>query len=240
MKNILAVFNCLVKVRYPNGEYHTEDDRYWMQSHQDLFETLEEAERYISGIFDDIYERIDSDDPEECPYDLVNDEYDIYIKILNDKFDPAGYDSGSVDMLCFDHDIRANGEYLKYVDYVEYRYDFKTRKSKRYENVYGCEPIRRDIGDYKKTAEFKNGDIVKFKDSDKLYAVSGAPNKESLNRTVWNAVQLTADHVMSPLPSADSKYLIQYCLIYPGIFIKEQSNPLLHDGSHTTFYLFRI
>lgn len=44
MKNILAVFNCLVKVRYPNGEYHTEDDRYWMQSHQDLFETLEEAE----------------------------------------------------------------------------------------------------------------------------------------------------------------------------------------------------
>lgn len=118
MKNILAVFNCLVKVRYPNGEYHTEDDRYWMQSHQDLFETLEEAEKYISEIFDDVYERIDSDDPEECPYDLVNDEYDIYIKILNDKFDPAGYDSGSVDMLCFDHDIRANGEYLKYVDYM--------------------------------------------------------------------------------------------------------------------------
>ena len=113
MKNILAVFNCLVKVRYPNGEYHTEDDRYWMQSHQDLFETLEEAEKYISEIFDDVYERIDSDDPEECPYDLVNDEYDIYIKILNDKFDPAGYDSGSVDMLCFDNDIRANGEYLK-------------------------------------------------------------------------------------------------------------------------------
>lgn len=82
MKNILAVFNCLVKVRYPNGEYHTEDDRYWMQSHQDLFETLEEAEKYISEIFDDVYERIDSDDPEECPYDLVNDEYDIYIKIL--------------------------------------------------------------------------------------------------------------------------------------------------------------
>ena len=26
MKNILAVFNCLVKVRYPNGEYHTEDE----------------------------------------------------------------------------------------------------------------------------------------------------------------------------------------------------------------------
>ena len=71
MKNILAVFNCLVKVRYPNGEYHTEDDRYWMQSHQDLFETLEEAEKYISEIFDDVYERIDSDDPEECPYDLV-------------------------------------------------------------------------------------------------------------------------------------------------------------------------
>ena len=71
MKNILAVFNCLVKVRYPNGEYHTEDDRYWMQSHQDLFETLEEAEKYISEIFDDVYERIDSDDPEECPYDLI-------------------------------------------------------------------------------------------------------------------------------------------------------------------------
>ena len=35
-------------------------------------------------------------------------------------------------------------------------------------------------------AKFKDGDIVKFKDSDKLYAVSGAPNKESLNRTVWN------------------------------------------------------
>ena len=51
-----------------------------MQSHQDLFETLEEAEKYISEIFDDVYERIDSDDPEECPYDLVNDEYDIYIK----------------------------------------------------------------------------------------------------------------------------------------------------------------
>lgn len=91
-----------------------------------------------------------------------------------------------MDMLCFDHDIRANGEYLKYVDYVEYRYDFKTRKSKRYENVYGCEPIRRDIGDYKENAKFKDGDIVKFKDSDKLYEVSGAPNKESLNRTVWN------------------------------------------------------
>ena len=186
MKNILAVFNCLVKVRYPNEEYHTEDDRYWMQSHQDLFETLEEAEKYISGIFDDVYEGINSDDPEECPYDLVNDEYDIYIKILNDKFNSARYDSGSVDMLWFDHDIRANSEYLKYVDYVEYRYDFKTRKSKRYENVYGCEPIRRDIGDATKTAEFKDGDIVKFKGSDKLYAVSAAPSKESLNRTVWS------------------------------------------------------
>lgn len=185
-KNILAVFNCLVKVRYPNGEYHTEDDRYWMQSHQDLFETLEEAEKYISEIFDDVYERIDSDDPEECPYDLVNDEYDIYIKILNDKFDQAGYDSGSVDMLCFDHDIRDNGEYLKYVDYVEYRYDFKTRKSKRYENVYGCEPIRRDIGDSKKYPSFKIGDIVKLQYSDKLYVVSGAPTINSLNRTVWN------------------------------------------------------
>lgn len=62
----------------------------------------------------------------------------------------------------------------------------KQEKAKRYENVYGCEPIRRDIGDSKKYPSFKIGDIVKLQYSDKLYVVSGAPTINSLNRTVWN------------------------------------------------------
>ena len=129
MKNILAVFNCVLKVMHPEENW-MEDDRYFMISHQDLFATLEEAEQYISGVFNEVYGKIDNT---EWPYKLVNDEYDIYIKILNDKFEPTGYEPDSVDTLTFDHDIRSNDEYLKYVDYVEYRYDFKTRKSKRYE-----------------------------------------------------------------------------------------------------------
>lgn len=182
MKNILAVFNCVLKVMHPEEDW-TEDDRYFMISRQDLFAALEEAEQYISDVFNEVYGKINNT---EWPYKLVNDEYDIYIKILNDKFESTGYEPDSVDMLTFDHDIRSNDEYLKYVDYVEYRYDFKTRKSKRYENVYGCEPIRRDIGDSKKYPSFKIGDIVKLQYSDKLYVVSGAPTINSLNRTVWN------------------------------------------------------
>ena len=86
---------------------------------------LEEAEQYISDVFNEVYGKINNT---EWPYKLVNDEYDIYIKILNDKFESTGYEPDSVDMLTFDHDIRSNDEYLKYVDYVEYRYDFKNKE----------------------------------------------------------------------------------------------------------------
>ena len=49
-----------------------------------------------------------------------------------------------------------------------------------------------------------------------------------------NTVQFISDHIMPSLPSADSKDFIQYGLVYPCIFIKEQSNPLLPCNHYAT------
>ena len=59
MKNILAVFNCVLKVMHTEEDW-TEDDRYFMISRQDLFAALEEAEQYISDVFNEVYGKINN------------------------------------------------------------------------------------------------------------------------------------------------------------------------------------
>ncbi len=76
-KNILASFTCLVKIKHPNTD--TESDDYWMFSYRELFETLDEAKRYISFVFDDIYKKF----PDNLKRYLYGDEYNISINTFS-------------------------------------------------------------------------------------------------------------------------------------------------------------